>query len=220
MQIDKAAYDNLEQLFRIEVERDRARIIERVVQGWGVYLPCAEPKSQVDYIIVGMEPSFGWAKDIEDAEQKIREGAHNYAWPDNEKEPVSLFMLAIRQFLCKQEQTYHLTDISKGAMPGRLADLDRDRRYEEWYPLLLKEIEIVGKPSAPVIAVGKKVETFLKKRDLKGKTDNPFTPCGITHVRPARTTRWRQKRTARDFKRSRNRTSSRVALGHQTCPFQ
>ena len=59
-------------------------------------------------------------------------------------------------------------------MPVTVAALDRDRRYEEWYPLLLEEIEIVGKPSAPVIAIGKKVEAFLKQRDLKDVTGRPL----------------------------------------------
>ena len=51
-----------------------------------------------------------------------------------------------------------------------VAALDRERRYEEWYPLLLEEIAIVGKPGAPVIAIGKKVEDFLRQKDLKGNT--------------------------------------------------
>ena len=173
MLIDKTAYDNLEQLFRTQVERDKAHSIERVVQGWGVYMPCVEPESQVDYIFVGMEPSFAWADSIEDAEEKIAEGERNWR-PSSDKDPLAIFILSIERFLCQQGETFHLTDISKGAMPGTVAALDRDRRYEEWYPFLLKEIEIVGKPGAPVIAIGRKVETFLKKRDLKGKTDRPL----------------------------------------------
>ena len=109
-----------------------------------------------------MEPSFGWADSIEHAERKIAEGARNFGRSGNESDPVSLFILSIERFLCQQGRTYHLTDVSKGAMPVTVAALDRDRRYEEWYPLLLEEIEIVGKPSAPVIAIGKKVEAFLQ----------------------------------------------------------
>ena len=73
MPIDKAKYHDLESLFRAQVEKDKGHAIERVVKGWGVYLPCEEPGSQVDYIFVGMEPSFGWADSIEHAEQKIAE---------------------------------------------------------------------------------------------------------------------------------------------------
>ena len=67
MPLDKTAYDDLERLFTAQVERDKAHVMERVAQGCGIYLPCKEPVSQADYIIVGMEPSFGWADGIEDA---------------------------------------------------------------------------------------------------------------------------------------------------------
>ncbi len=174
MPLDKTAYDDLEQLFTDQVERDKAHVMERVAQGCGIYLPCKEPESQADYIIVGMEPSFGWADGIEDAGKKIAKGFRNFCRPCNQKEPLALFMLSIERFLCQSEETYHLTDVSKGAMPVTVAALDRDRRYEEWYPLLLEEIAIVGKPGGPVIAIGKKVESFLKRRDLKGMTGRPL----------------------------------------------
>ena len=176
MLLDKRAYRNLERHFRDKVDMDKAHAIERVVQGWGVYLPCVEPANQVDYIIVGMEPSFGWAEGIEDAEKKIAEGFRNFGRPDNEREPLALFMLSIEKFLCQAGETYHLTDVSKGAMPVTVAALDRGRRYEEWYPLLLEEIAIVGKPEAPVIAIGNKVKRFLQRRDLEGTTGRPLHP--------------------------------------------
>ena len=182
MPIDRTAFHNLERLFRAQVEKDREHSIERVVQGCGVYLPCVEPKGQVDYVFVGMEPSFGWANGIEHAEKKIAEGMRNFARSGNDKEPLSLFILSIKRFLCQQGGTYHLTDVSKGAMPVTVAALDRNRRYEEWYPLLLREIEIVGKPSAPVIAIGKKVEAFLKKRDLDGTTGRSLQ--AVPHYSP------------------------------------
>ena len=77
--LDKNAYHNLERLFEAQVDRDKAHAIERIVQGWGVYLPCVEPESWVDYVIVGMEPSFGWANSIEDAQKKIQKGFRNFA---------------------------------------------------------------------------------------------------------------------------------------------
>ncbi len=156
MPIDKTAYRNLEQLFRDQVEKDGA------ARAGGVYLPFKEPESQVDYIFVGMEPSFGrWATSIEEAKKKIARGFRNGA--------PARFTRSIKRFLCQPGETYHLTDVSKGAMPVKAAALNRERRYKEWYPLLLKEIEIVGKPGAPVIAIGKDVENFLKQRDLKGR---------------------------------------------------
>ena len=179
MPIDKAAYRNLEQLFIDQVEKDRAHAIERVVQKWGVYLPCVEPESQTDYILVAMEPSSGWYESIEDGEKRVAEGFRNFGRPRTEEErsklftrddTLSLFIVSIERYLCQSGETYHLTDVSKGAMSGAVADLDRERRYREWYPLLEKEIEIVGKPGVSVIAIGKAVEDFLKQR----VTGRPF----------------------------------------------
>ena len=56
-------------------------------------------------------------------------------------------------------------------MPVTVAALDRDRRYKQWYSLLLEEIAVVAKPGAPIIAIGSQVEAFLKKNDLQGKTN-------------------------------------------------
>ncbi len=170
MPLDQTAYHNLEQRFREQVEKDKPHLIKRVVQGWGVYLPCKEPKTQVDYIIVGMEPSFGgWADSIEAAEKKISKGFRNFR-PQKRNEPLALFIRSIERFLCQPGETYHLTDVSKGAMLVTVADLDRERRYENWLPLLLVEIEIVGKYGAPVIAIGKDVYKFLQRHDVNGKT--------------------------------------------------
>ena len=184
MPVGKAAYRNLEQRFRDQVLMDRAHAIERVVQDWGVYLPCVEPESQVDYVLVGMEPSSGWYKSIEHGEQRVAEGFRNFHGPRDKEERLALytrkdrlsfFILSIEHYLRQPgEKTYHLTDIAKGAMSGEVADLDRERRYREWYPLLLEEIEMVGKPGAPVVAIGRDVENFLNRRDLKGMTGRPF----------------------------------------------
>ena len=178
MPLDKARYKDLERLSRAQVDRDRAH-----AEGRGVYLPCLQPEDQVDYIFVGMEPSFKWANGDEDAEKMIRKGFRNF-WgferppskllPNKPKEPLRLFVDSIDRFLCQSEETYHLTDFSKGAMPVKVAGLDRDRRYKEWHPLLLEEIEIVGKPRAPVISIGKEVWDFLREHDLAGKTGRPL----------------------------------------------
>ena len=149
MPLNKTAYCNLERLFKDQVERDKVRAIERVVQGWGVYLPCEEPKNQVDYIVVGMEPSFGWADSIENAKKKIAGGFRNFGRPINDTEQLALFMLSIERFLCQPGETYHLTDVSKGAMPVTVAALDRDRRYKEWYPLLLDRDQDCGETRRP-----------------------------------------------------------------------
>ena len=176
MLLDTTAYAKLEQRFISQVVRDRERLIERVKRGWGMYLPCVEPKGQVDYILVGMEPSWGYAESTKGAENPIAEGYRNFGGPVswNANSPLALFQLSIERFLRLPGETCHLTDMSKGAMPMTVAAVDRDRRYERWYPLLRQEIEIVGKPSAPVIAIGKDVEKFLKKRLAKDISGRPF----------------------------------------------
>lgn len=174
MTLDPDAYADLERRFEAQVISDRARLIEWVVKvGWGVYLPCWKPTSQVDYVIVGMEPSFGWAKDVEHGEKKVADGMTNFGGPTNwdNDSPLGLFQLSIERFLCKRGE-YHLTDVSKGAMPTVMAEVERFQRYREWYSLLLDEIKIVGKSDASIIAIGKNVETFLKKRlanDMPGR---------------------------------------------------
>ena len=181
MPLDKIAYHNLERLFEAQVDRDKAHAIERIVQGWGVYLPCAEPESCVDYVIVGMEPSFGWATEYRRRTEEDKKGFSELL-PTLGRELVwrkkatrcPCFLLSMGRYLLQPGETCHMTDVSKGAMPVTVAALDRDRRYEEWYPLLLEEIAIVGKPGAPVIAIGKQVEEFLQRHDLQRETSRPL----------------------------------------------
>ena len=202
--MDKTAYHNLERLFEAQVDRDKAHAIERVVQGWGVYLPCVEPESWVDYVIVGMEPSFGWANSIEAAQKKIQEGSRNFSlsgrkMSGKESDTLSLFLLSIDRYLLQPGQTCHMTDVSKGAMPVTVAALDRDRRYEEWYPLLLEEIAIVGKPGAPVIAIGRQVEEFLQRHGLQQETSRPL--YAVSHYSMQAAAHWKRRaeRDPEDF---------------------
>ncbi len=173
MPLSETAYNNLEQRFRDQVLMDRSRLIQWVVKkGLGVYLPCKKPSNKVDYIFVGMEPSFGWAKSVEDGEKKVKAGAMNYGActpPDDAEHPLDLLRLAIGRFLCQPGETYYLTDVSKGAMPVAVAGIEREQRYRDGYPLLLDEIDIVGKPGAPIIAIGKKVQEFLQRQGLEKK---------------------------------------------------
>ena len=196
MPLDRTAYRNLERLFEAQVDRDKAHAVERVVQGWGVYLPCVEPESWVDFVIVGMEPSFAWANSIEDARDKIQGGFRNFSHSGRklsgkESDTLSLFLLSIDRYLLQPGQTFHITDVSKGAMPVSVAALDRDRRYEEWYPLLLEEIAIVGKPDAPVIAIGKQVEAFLQRHDLQRETSRPL--FGVRHYSMQASSSWKRE---------------------------
>lgn len=195
MPLDENAYSNLEQQFRGQVIKDRSRVIQWVVkQGLGVYLPCVKPKDMVDYIFVGMEPSFGWADSVEDGEKKVEEGFTNFAAstpPDDAKHPLDLMNLSIERFLCKPGETYYLTDVSKGAMPVAMADIDREQRYKEWYPLLLEEIDIVGKPDAPIIAIGKQVEKFLRQNGLEEETGQRLHD--VVHYSPQAVRAWKRE---------------------------
>lgn len=67
---------------------------------------------------------------------------------------------------------YHITDISKGAMKVTNAHIDRRARYARWFALLQEEVELVAKPQARIVAIGKEVRTFLDQhgfgRDVTG----------------------------------------------------
>lgn len=115
-----------------------------------------------------MEPSLGrWAGTPEAGRQRIAEGFRNFTWS------IEDFILhtAARRFLCAPGQTYHLTDLSKGAMTVARANIDRDARYARWYKLLKQEIEVVAKPGASFVAVGKVVERELRRLGFA----EPFT---------------------------------------------
>ncbi len=187
MSLDNNRYDNLEQRFRHQVEKDNAKIGAQ-----GIYLPGLRPKDQVDYVFVGMEPSFySWAKSIADAKAQIAHGFLNF-WglerppskllPDKPTNPLRIFVDSIERFLC-QPGAYHLTDLAKGAMPVNMARRDNDRRYKQWLPLLLEEIAIVGKPHATVIAIGKKVWSVLQTAEPQQYSDHVlhYSPSASRH---------------------------------------
>ena len=192
MRLDENAFSNLEQEFRDQVIRDRLLVIQWVVKiGMGVYLPSEKPKHIVDYIFVGMEPSFGWANSVEDGEKMVEDGFTNFRTSEDAKSTLHLLELSIDRFLLGCGETYHLTDLSKGAMPVKIAASDREHRYKVWYPLLLKEIDVVGKPGASIIAIGKKVGKFLRQNDLEGNTDRRLHD--VSHYSKSNTKYWKME---------------------------
>ena len=149
-------YAALEGKFKEQVEKDNEDLgIE------SCFLANVAPKAQVDYVLVAMEPSRPANID----------SIKNFAVS------VEDFILhfCAKEYLCKGEceRTYHITDLSKGAM--RVTDASsspalRYERYKRWYPLLCEEIKLVARPNAPIIPVGHVVRDFLtvqKMSDLK-----------------------------------------------------
>ena len=45
-------------------------------------------------------------------------------------------------------------------------------KYQDWYPLLEKELGLVAKPEAKIISIGRKVGGFLSKMGLYGHVGN------------------------------------------------
>ena len=127
-----------------------------------VYVPNAEPTGQANYVFVCMEPSLqGWARSPEDARAKVDAGFRNFL--NGDIGPLIL-LFCIKQYLCGQGEQYHMTDLSKGAMPVKLANQDRTARWDRWYGLLLDEVDLVARPGARAFAVGKPVEAYLRQR--------------------------------------------------------
>jgi len=125
------------------------------------YVPNPEPEGPVEYVLICMEPSLGrWAKPPAQAKARIEAGFRNFL-PSDE---IALLHFAVRHYLCEPEERYHITDLSKGAMLVKRSGHARAERYAKWYPLLQEEIELVAKPDARIIAVGKQVYQFLKSR--------------------------------------------------------
>ncbi len=128
-----------------------------------IYVPNIVPHGSVDYIFICMEPSLGeWARNCDEAGSRLKAGFRNFLDGYN----TMILHYAIRNYLCRNNQRYHITDLSKGAMLVRDADADRTARYKRWYPLLLEEIDLVASANARVFAVGTHVAGFLKSREF------------------------------------------------------
>jgi len=149
------AYHDLEDRFRALAEADG-----------DIYLPNVEPSGPVRYVFIAMEPSLGrWAKsDAQVAREKVEAGFRNFV--ADEVGDVVLLHHAIRQYL--GTESYHITDFSKGAMLVKHATRDRKKRYDDWYPLLMAELKLVG-PEAQIFAIGKEVAEHLRQRGFQRK---------------------------------------------------
>ena len=150
-------YQALEGEFRARVKQDN-----ECHGAQSVYLPNLAPHGPVDFVLVAMEPSTGGGAG------ELKKG--KAFSPKNFSGSVEDFILhcCIRKYLCGGGRTYHLTDLSKGAMLTRHADEKREERYRRWYPLLQKELKLVAKPNAPIIAIGNVVHGFLTSQGRSG----------------------------------------------------
>ncbi|BAY87018.1 hypothetical protein NIES267_65290 [Calothrix parasitica NIES-267] len=159
-----------------------------------IYVPNIVPDSPADYIFICMEPSLGeWAKNRDEAESKLRDGFTNFLDGFN----TMVLHFAIRNYLCQDNQTYHLTDLSKGAMLVKDADNNRIERYENWYPLLLHEMNLIASTNVKVFAIGSHVVNFLQKQQF------PWDFTQLIHYSGQAVSHWDRvvKEREEDFKR-------------------
>ena len=159
--IFEQAYKELEDDFRQRVEKDKQSGRE------SIFLPNIRPTRPVDYVLVGMEPSLGrWARGkgksrLEDAQKRIDQGFRNFC-------AVWILHYPVRTYLCQDGESYYVTDLAKGAMLTNEESAGSEKKYDEWYPLLEKELGLVAKPDAKIISIGNKVGQFLSKKGLYG----------------------------------------------------
>jgi hypothetical protein len=159
-----------------------------------IYVPNLVPPAPADYIFICMEPSLGeWAKNRNDAERKLKDGFRNFLDGFN----TMILHYAIRKYLCKEDQLYHITDLSKGAMLVRKAGNNRTGRYEDWYPLLLDEMYLVATSKVRVFAVGAQVTQFLKRQNF------PWNLTQLIHYSGTAVRHWEKvvREYEQDFKR-------------------
>ena len=105
-----------------------------------------------------MEPSWGrWARSLDDGRAKVEAGFRNFVSHID----TIILHFCIRHYLCVGNERYHITDLSKGAMPIKRASIARSDRYERWYGLLLEEVDLVATSEARIFAVGQAVARHL-----------------------------------------------------------
>ena len=157
----KDDYDRLERAFKKQIGADKKRIVDEAKKI--SYLPNKMPNGKVDFILVGTEPSIGWAANQEEAQRDIAKGFRNFYGA------LGDFILhhCIREYLCLNGEKYYLTDLSKSAMLTSFADVKRNERYADWYPFLERELRLVGKKNVKIISIGKVADSFLKNKGLK-----------------------------------------------------
>jgi hypothetical protein len=151
----QAAYRALEERMRALAESDG-----------DIFLPNPLPSGPVQHVFICMEPSLG-GRPADEVRSRIQAGSRNFL------HSIEDFILhfAARRYLCGPGERYHITDVSKGAMPTRQAGDGRQDRYDRWHVLLQDEIDLVATPDVNIFAVGKAVADHLERHDFQ----RPFT---------------------------------------------
>lgn len=163
-------YEDLEKRFRKQVKRDRKLLEFDDI----VYLPqFIRPTHPVDYVFIAMEPSLkktyaGNPPNRKEGETAVKNGFRNFMPGRGAR---SVLHYCVKKYLCSADQTYYITDMSKGAMPVNQAKHGRKQCWREWFPLLIKELGLVAKKDATVFAIGKEVRRFLMKKKVQGRFD-------------------------------------------------
>ena len=171
----------LECKFREQVANDNRELCIK-----SSYVPNITPPGPVDYVLIAMEPSTGVSGREHRGTSQI---ARNFAWS------VEDFILhyCVREYLCRDGETYHITDLAKGGMTTNSADVRRQHRYKRWYPLLQEELRLLNKPGKTrVIAIGNVVADFLKEKRLCDRVERilHYTRTAAAH-RDRRIEPWR-----------------------------
>ena len=128
------------------------------------YLPYLALRGPVDFVLVAKMTSIK-EQDV----SKHQPGEYPDVDPPHFNLLLSLGDLSLhygaRRHLCKPGETYYITDLSKCARPAKLAKGKIEKQeFEYWYPMLLRELELVAKPTATVIPVGSATGAFLKEK--------------------------------------------------------
>jgi hypothetical protein len=145
-----AKYGDLEERMRALAEADG-----------DVFLPNSAPSEPVNLVFICMEPSLGaWARSRAEEEAKVAAGFRNF----HHSVEDFLMHFAIRRYLLEPGESYHLTDVSKGAMIVARTGRARRERYARWYELLREELDLVASGNARIFAVGGAVESFLRQQ--------------------------------------------------------
>ncbi len=147
------AYAELELKFRAQVKEDKDEHGED-----SEYVSNTGPVGPVDFVLIAMEPSIGIPRGYLDSCTPPQ----GFSWQTQD----FILHYCIRNYLCKSGRTYHITDLSKGAMKPKDAKRDRIGRYKRWFPLLEKELNLVSKNGTKMVAIGNVVFNFLSSKEL------------------------------------------------------